>query len=95
MPEQRTLVENIKDIPRIIARQLAILVYYFPRAIIILILFFIPFLATIASPIWFLFHAWMMTLTYIDYPTDNHRIPMSEVRSFYLQQKRWAAFGWV
>lgn len=92
IPEERSLWENIKDIPRIIGRQLSILGYYLPRAILILILFFIPIIHSFVPFIWFLFHAWMMTLTYIDYPTDNHRVPIRDVR-IYLNEKRWVTLG--
>lgn len=90
--QPRSLWENIKDIPRIIKRQFLVLGYYLPRAMAIFILFFIPLVQTIAPFIWFLFHAFIMTLTYIDYPTDNHRIPMQDVRAA-LSQKRWVSLG--
>ena len=81
IPEYRSLYDNIKDIPRIVGRQLIILGFYLPRALLIVILFFIPVIQLLAPIIWFLFHAYMITLTYIDYPTDNHRIPMDQVRA--------------
>ncbi len=40
----------------------------------------------------FLFHAWFMTLTYIDYPTDNHRIAMKDVR-VWMKQRQWLSLG--
>ena len=72
--------ETLKDTPRILKRQLALLGYYLPRAILLLILFFIPFVQIIAPVLWFLFHAWLMTLQFVDYPTDNQRIPIPEVQ---------------
>jgi CysZ protein len=90
--EQRSLLENIKDVPRIMGRQLAILGYYLPRALLLLLLFFIPVVQAVAAIFWFLFNAWFMTLTYMDYPTDNHRIPLHTVRVF-LKQKRWVSIG--
>lgn len=92
IPQSRTLWENIKDIPRIIGRQLAILGYYIPRAVLLLILFFIPVVQAVAAFLWFLFNAWYMTLTYIDYPSDNHRIPIYHVR-MWLNRKRWVGMG--
>lgn len=92
IPEDRSLMDNLKDIPRIIARQLSIIGYYLPRAILILILFFIPIVQVIAPILSFLFHAWVMTMTYIDYPTDNHRIPMRDVRTW-MQERRGPSFG--
>ena len=85
---ERSLFENIKDVPRVLARQLAVLGYYLPRALLLLILFFIPIVQTIAALFWFLFNAWMMTLTYLDYPSDNHRVSFRDTR-IWLKQKRW------
>ncbi len=78
---------SLKDIPRVISRQLAIIGYSLPRAIVLLVLFFIPFIQLAAPFIWFIFSAWLMTLQYIDYPTDNHKIPFKEVRSQLFQKK--------
>jgi CysZ protein len=92
--EQRSLFENIKDVPRIIGRQLAILGYYLPRAVIILILFLIPVIHFIAVIIWFLFNAWFLTLIYLDYPTDNHRIPLQQVKNWMRERRGVSlAFG--
>lgn len=71
----------IKDIPRIIARELKKLGYYLPRAIVLLLLYFIPgFGQTIIPVIWFFFSAWMMSLQYCDYPFDNHKISFTTMR---------------
>lgn len=88
----RTVMEIIKDVPRLIGRQLAIIGYYLPRALVLLLLFFIPIVQVVAALCWFLFNAWFMTLQYVDYPTDNHQIPLSAVHAK-LKQKRWASLG--
>lgn len=85
--DNQNVWQMIKDTPRIIGRQFAILGYYLPRAIVLLILFFIPVVQIIAAFLWFLFNAWFMTLQYIDYPTDNRRIPFQKVRDK-MNQKR-------
>lgn len=90
-PDQSWL-SLIRDVPRVIFRQLAILGYYLPRLLLILILFFIPVLQVIAPVLWFLFNAWFLTMTYIDYPTDNHKIPVSQVREW-LKQRRLTSWG--
>jgi len=90
IPVDRSLLDNIKDVPRIIGRQLSIIGYYIPRALLILILFFIPIVQTVAALLSFVFHAWIMTLTYIDYPTDNHRIPIHDVKKW-MQERRWSS----
>lgn len=89
--EQRSVMENIKDVPRILARQWSLILYYLPRALVLFILFFVPIIQAFAAFFWFLFNAWFMSLTYLDYPTDNNRIPLSIVhgelkrhRSLYL-----------
>lgn len=78
---------SLKTIPIAIGRQLKIVGYYLPKAFLLLILFFIPVISIIAPPLWFLLNAWFMALQTIDYPTDNHRLPISTVISR-LKQKR-------
>ncbi|OGT47293.1 MAG: hypothetical protein A3E83_00740 [Gammaproteobacteria bacterium RIFCSPHIGHO2_12_FULL_41_20] len=90
--EQRSVFANIKTIPHVLLRQLAIIVYYLPRAAGILILFFIPIVQMVAAVIWFVFNAWFMTLTYVDYPTDNHRMSWQQMYAW-LEQRRWLGLG--
>lgn len=94
IPENRSLMDNIRDIPRIFARQLSIFGYYLPRLLLIVILFFIPLVQVLAGFVLFVFHALMITLTYLDYPGDNHRIPIREVRAW-MRKRPWSslAFG--
>ena len=88
----RSLVENIQDVPRVIDRQLAVILYYLPRALCIFIFFFIPLLQMIAALLWFLWNAWFMTLTYVDYPADNHEQSFPDMRH-YLTNMRWTSLG--
>lgn len=90
--EERSLWDNIKDVPRILGRQCLILIYYVPRALFILILFFIPLIQTIAPILWILFNAWFLTMTFIDYPSDNHRVSLLKVRQW-LRENRLQALG--
>lgn len=72
----------IKDLPRIMKREWQKLAYYLPRAIILLILYFIPgFGQTVAPVLWFLFSAWMLSIQYCDYPFDNHKVSFAQMRS--------------
>lgn len=89
---ERTIFENIKDVPRIIGRQFAILGTYLPMAALILICFFLPIVQSVAAIIWFIFNAWYMTLLYVDFPSDNHRVPLRDVREK-LKIKRWLVLG--
>ncbi len=86
----RRISEHLSDVPRIVGRQLAILWYYLPRALLLFILFFVPLLQLIAPLLWFLFNAWFLTLTYVDYPTDNQHIALQQVRRW-LKQRRGLA----
>ncbi len=87
-----TTVDLIKDLPRIFGREWIKLKYYLPRAIICLILFWVPLLGqTVAPVIWFLFSAWMMAIQYCDYPFDNHKVPFSDMK-FALNQTKGTSF---
>jgi len=92
LPPQRTMLEDLKDIPRTIGRQLGIILYFVPRALIFLTLFFIPVVNLVAAPLWFLFSAWFIAMQYVYFPTDNHRLPMQQVRAW-LGKRKWPALG--
>lgn len=68
----------VKDIPRTVGRELTKLVWYLPRAIGFLLLFF--FLPIIGQVLWFLFNAWMIAIQYCDYPYDNHKVDFTRMR---------------
>lgn len=68
----------LKDIPRTLSREVVKLVYYLPRALLFLLVFFL--LPLIGQLIWFLFTAWMMAVQYCDYPFDNHKVPFKKMR---------------
>lgn len=82
----------IKDIPRTLGRELTKLLYYIPRAIGYLLLFFL--LPVIGQVIWFLFSAWMMAVQYCDYPFDNHKVGFKDMRLVLGRHKKDAiSFG--
>jgi len=68
------------------------LVYSVTRSLPFLILFLIPVLNIVASPLWLLFGAWMLAIQYSDYPMANHKIEFKDQREL-LKQKRFLAFG--
>ena len=71
----------IKDLPRIMWREWLKLKYYLPRALLLLLVHFIPGIGqTLAPLLWFIFGAWMMAIQYCDYPFDNHRVPFVTMR---------------
>ncbi len=87
-----SFLATLADVPRIIVRQLIILLYYLPRAFAMLILFFIPVIQVIMPLLWFCFNAWYTTLTYYDYPSDIHRQPFGVMLAS-LRRKRTLGFG--
>ena len=83
----------LKDIPRIFAREWQKLKYYLPRALLCLLLFWIPVLGqTVAPIIWFALSAWMAVIQYCDYPFDNHKIPFNQMKQS-LGQHKWHNMG--
>jgi CysZ protein len=84
------LFSAVKDIPRTLGRELSKVLYFLPRAIGFLILFFI--LPVIGQILWFLFTAWMMAIQYCDYPFDNHKIAFKHMRND-LNQKKVTCFS--
>ncbi|MDJ0035189.1 sulfate transporter CysZ [Pantoea allii] len=81
-------VGMLKDIPRIMKRELQKLGYYLPRALGLLLLYFIPgFGQTVAPVLWFMFSAWMLSIQYCDYPFDNHKVGFQQMRHALRQHK--------
>nr|WP_086939843.1 sulfate transporter CysZ [Thaumasiovibrio occultus] len=72
----------LRDIPRILSREWQKLVYYIPRALLLLLLLLVPVIGqTVGPALWFLFGAWMMAIQFLDYPFDNHKVPFKQMRS--------------
>lgn len=92
LPPQQSIWQSVKTIPHSLGRQLAVVFYYVPRVLLLFILFFVPVLQMFAPVGWFLFNAWFMTLTYLDYPTDNHRVSFKDMR-LWLEGNRFVALG--
>jgi len=84
------LADLLKDVPRMLGRELSKLVYYLPKALLFLIL--LLFIPVFGQVMWFLFSAWMFAVQYIDYPFDNHKIPFGEARQ-HLKQKQGLSYG--
>ncbi len=78
----------VRDIPRIMKREWQKLAWYLPRALLLLLLYFIPgFGQTVAPVLWFLFSAWMLSIQYCDYPFDNHKVSFKDMRGALKQNK--------
>lgn len=86
------VMDALKDTPRVLKRELTKLMYFIPRAIGFLLLFFLlPFIGQV---VWFLFTAWMMSVQYVDYPFDNHKADFRYTRDTLRQDKSRAfSFG--
>ncbi len=80
-PPDVSIWEITKDLPRIMKREWQKMAYYLPRALLLLILYFIPAVGqTLAPVLWFFFSAWMLAIQYCDYPFDNHKVSFAEMR---------------
>lgn len=82
----------VATIPRSIAREIHKLIYYIPRAILLLILGFIPGVNLVAGVLWFGFSSWMMTLQYVDYPADNNNMSFAHLKRF-AAERRWPSLS--
>jgi CysZ protein len=84
------ILDTIKDVPRIIAREGTKLVYYLPRAIgFFLLLWFLPIFGQV---LWVLFTCWMFSVQYQDFAFDNHKIHFRETRQ-QLKQNQGLSYG--
>lgn len=82
----------LRDIWKTIGSELRKLGYIALRAIPILILMLIPGINVIASLLWILFSAWMLAVTYVDYPMGNHGITFPQQRGL-LAKRRLMSLG--
>lgn len=88
VPNRRLL----QELHHLLLEELRKLRYYLVRAVPLLLLMLIPGINLIAAPLWFLFTAWMMALTYLAYPLDNHQIPFQLQRDW-IRRQRLASFS--
>ncbi|PJE80956.1 Sulfate transporter CysZ [invertebrate metagenome] len=75
--------QGLKDllfiIPASIGRECRKILYYLPRALILLLISFIPFINLAAPILWFIFNGWMMAIQYCDYAADNRKISFTDM----------------
>ena len=68
----------LKDIPRTLGRELQKMWYFLPRALgFFLLSLFVPIIGQV---IWFVWVCWMMSIQYLDYPFDNHKLAFTRMR---------------
>ena len=75
-----TVMDAIKDVPRILKREAQKQIFFLPRALLCLIITIIPGLNVISPILWFLLTAWMACLQYCDYAYDNHKTAIALMR---------------
>ncbi|QEA38321.1 sulfate transporter CysZ [Pistricoccus aurantiacus] len=78
-------------------RELVKLAYILPRMAVLFVIGWIPALNLAAPFLWALFSAWMMAITYLDYPMDNNQVSFAEMRRR-LRARTWSTLtfgGWV
>lgn len=80
------------EIPRAFLRETQKILYYLPWALVLLVLGLIPVVNLVAGVLWFLLNSWMMTLQYVDFPADNHRLSFPALRRK-IAQRRLTAIG--
>lgn len=71
----------LADVLPSIFSELRKLAYFALRALPLLLLMLVPLVNVVASLLWVLFSAWMMTVQYIDYPMANHQLFFRQQRA--------------
>ncbi|MGI9276894.1 MAG: sulfate transporter CysZ [Endozoicomonas sp.] len=79
-------------VPRTIGRELRKLMYFLPRAVLLLILSFIPVINLVSPFLWFIFNSWMMSIQYCDYAADNRGVSFKDMLA-QLQTERSPVWG--
>lgn len=79
---KESIIEAIKDAPRSMAKEIQKILYYLPRALIVAFIsvIFTFIFPPVSTALWFLLGAWMMALQYCDYPMDNHKHSLNDVK---------------
>lgn len=82
----------LMEVPRAVIREISKLLYYLPMAAFVLLLTIVP-IVNVASPLlWFFLGAWMMSIQFVDYPVDNHRMGFGEVKEA-CRRRRLSSLG--
>ena len=80
VPALDGITAAVLEVPRAMFRELRKVLYYVPMALAVLVLTIVPLFSAFAPLAWFLLGAWMMSLQFVDYPMDNHRLAFRDVR---------------
>ncbi|OOV87340.1 sulfate transporter CysZ [Oceanospirillum linum] len=70
--------------------------FFLKRVVLLLIISFIPVVNLISPVLWFMFSVWMLSIQYMDYPMDNHKVDFHAMQRR-LKQNWWhtVSFGLV
>ncbi|WP_426417057.1 sulfate transporter CysZ [Aestuariirhabdus sp. LZHN29] len=79
-------------IPRTLGREVTKLLYFAPRALVLLIISWIPVINLAAPFLWALFGAWTMAIQYVDYPADNNQMRFNDMLQS-LKRRRLLCLG--
>lgn len=79
-------------VKRSLIRELQKQWFFLKRVLLLLIISFIPGLNLISPILWLLFSVWMLSVQYLDYPMDNHKIGFHAMQRE-LKQHWWHTFG--
>ena len=88
-PKPSSLKSILRDAGVAIRSELRKLGYILIRMVPLLLLFFVPLIGPL---LWATFGAWMLAITYVDYPMGNHGYEFSRQRQV-LGERRWMALG--
>ena len=88
-PKQSSMSAVLREAGAAIRSELRKLGYILIRIVPLLVLFLVP---VIGPMIWALFSAWMLAITYADYPMGNHGYAFPTQHAV-LKQQRWMALG--
>lgn len=89
---ENSLTTLVALVPRTMLRELQKMSYSLPRMLVLVIVMFIPGLNLLATPLWFLFGAWMQAVEYTDYCSDNRGQPFGQLRQS-LRARRLESLG--
>lgn len=71
----------MKDVLPSIMSELRKLLYFALRAVPLLLMLLIPGVNIVASVLWLMFSAWMLTVQYMDFPMANHHLFFKQQRA--------------
>ncbi|GAA3971648.1 sulfate transporter CysZ [Allohahella marinimesophila] len=90
--QPNTVAQLVKVLPLALARETRKLMYYLPRALLLLIVSFIPGINTVAPLLWLAFSMWMLAVEMVDYAVDQNGLPFIRVLTV-LKRARMTSYG--